>query len=127
VCCIVVRLHCARSVRVRQHWERFGYCCVLSVSLDPSFLVTLYYGVYDGDSYQKLGNASLYAFIFFLYNSLSTLCLENISSKSTMNISYIRFQDVSTSIIVISMVLYFIRKRMYYIVSSSYYYNMLLN
>jgi len=40
VCCIVVRLHCARSVRERQHRERFGYCCVFSVSLDPSFLVS---------------------------------------------------------------------------------------
>jgi len=40
VCCIVVRLHCARFVRVRQHRERFGYCCVFFVSLDPSFLVS---------------------------------------------------------------------------------------
>ncbi len=36
----VVRLRCARSVRARQHRERFGYYCVFSVYLDPSFLVS---------------------------------------------------------------------------------------
>jgi len=40
VCYIVVRLHCARFVKVRQHRESFGYCCVFFVSLDPSFLVS---------------------------------------------------------------------------------------
>jgi len=40
MCCIVVRLRCARSVRTKAVRERFGYCCVFSVSLDPSFLVS---------------------------------------------------------------------------------------